>query len=70
MSLTATPNVSCHQARALNAYMATHETLSGAFQWRAATWTGMVYSRAHDYTYTVYRHGAETIWIVFPGPAS
>ncbi len=70
MSLTATQNVTCPKARALNAYMATHETLSGAFRWRAATWTGMVYSRAHNYTYMVYRHDAETVWIVYPGPAS
>ena len=70
MSLTATENVPCLKARALNAYMATHETLSGGFRWQGATWSGLVYSRAHNYTYMVYRHGAETIWIVYPGPAS
>lgn len=69
-SLTATLNVSCAQARALNAYMATHETLAGSFRFGGATWLGSIYSRAHRNTYLVYRQNGKTIWIVFPHDAS
>ncbi|MFZ0089490.1 MAG: hypothetical protein WAL63_08290 [Solirubrobacteraceae bacterium] len=70
VSLSATPNVSCAKARALNVYMATHETLDGPFNWQSGTWTGTIYSRLHNATYMVYRQGAEAVWIVYPSPAS
>ena len=69
-SLTATPTVSCGEARAMNTYMTSHETLSGAFTLRGETWSGTVYARRRGRTYMVYRHGAQAIWITYRGAAS
>jgi hypothetical protein len=69
-SLVATPTVTCRQARAMNDYMMTHETLSGGFTMRGRSWRGTVYSRAGDRTFMVYRHGAQRIWITYGGAAS
>ena len=68
--LVATPAVRCREARALNTYMIHHETLSQAFTFGGKTWRGTVYSRAHDRTAMVYRHGAERVWITYGGEAS
>jgi hypothetical protein len=69
-SLVATDEVGCREARALNAYMVHHETLSKAFAFAGATWRGTVYSRAHDRTAMVYRHGRDRVWITYAGQAS
>ena len=69
-SLVATAEVRCREARALNAYMTRHETLSKAFSFGGETWRGTVYSRAHDDTAMVYRHGSERVWITYGGEAS
>jgi hypothetical protein len=69
-SLAATPTVTCREARAMNHYMMTHETLSGGFTMRGKAWRGAVYSRADEQTYMVYRHGAQRIWITYGGAAS
>jgi hypothetical protein len=69
-SLTATPTVSCREARALNTYMTRHETLSGGFTLNGETWLGTVSSRAQDATDMIYRDGAGTVWITYGGPAS
>jgi hypothetical protein len=69
-SLVATAEVRCREARALNAYMTRHETLSKAFSFAGETWRGTVYSRAHDHTAMIYRHGAERVWIIYGGEAS
>jgi hypothetical protein len=69
-SLTATPTVSCREARALNTYMTSHETLSGRFVLDGETWLGTVYSRAQNDTYMVYRHDTQTVWITYGGQAS
>ena len=69
-SLTATPTVSCRQARALNTYMTRHETLAGRFVLNGETWLGTVYSRTNNQTDMVYRDGPQTVWITYGGPAS
>jgi hypothetical protein len=69
-SLTATPTVSCRQARALNTFMTTHETLAGRFVLNGVTWLGTVSSRADNQTDMVYRHGTQTVWITYGGLAS
>jgi hypothetical protein len=69
-SLTATPTVSCREARALNTYMTRHETLSGRFTLNGDTWLGTVYSRAQNETDMVYRDGAQTVWITYGGAAT
>ena len=68
--LAASPKVRCREARALNAYMITHETLSKAFRFGGGTWRGTVYSRAQDHTAMVYRHGTDRVWITYGGEAS
>jgi hypothetical protein len=69
-SLTATSAVSCREARALNTYMTTHETLAGRFVLNGETWLGTVYSRAQNQTDMVYRHGTQTVWITYGASAS
>jgi hypothetical protein len=69
-SLVATTEVRCREARALNTFMVHHETLSQAFSFGGETWRGTVYSRAHDDTAMVYRHGRERVWITYGGEAS
>jgi hypothetical protein len=69
-SLTATATVSCQQARALNTYVTSHETLAGRFVLNGVTWLGTVFSRADDQTNMVYRHGTQMVWITYGGPAS
>jgi hypothetical protein len=69
-SLTATPTVSCREARALNTYMTRHETLAGRFTLNGGTWLGTVSSRAQNDTEMVYRDGSQTVWITYDGPAS
>jgi hypothetical protein len=69
-SLIATTQVRCREARALNAYMIHHETLSKGFWFGGETWRGTIYSRANDRTAMVYRHGADRVWITYGGAAS
>jgi hypothetical protein len=69
-SLTATSDVSCREARALNTYMTSHETLAGRFVMNGETWLGTVYSRPQNRTDMVYRHGTQTVWITYGGSAS
>jgi hypothetical protein len=69
-SLTATPTVSCREARALNTYMTRHETLSGRFTLNGDTWLGTVFSRAQNETEMVYRDGSQMVWITYGGSAS
>ena len=69
-SLVASAEVGCREARALNAYMVHHETLSKAFEFAGTTWRGTVYSRAHDRTAMVYRNRRGRVWITYGGQAS
>jgi hypothetical protein len=69
-SLTATSAVSCREARALNTYMTSHETLAGRFVLNGETWLGTVYSRAKNQTDMVYRDGTQAVWITYGGAAS
>lgn len=69
-SLVASDTVSCTEARDLNRYMMTHETLSGAFRLRGETWRGKVYARSHGRTAMVYRHDRQKVWLTFRGSAS
>lgn len=69
-SLTANAAVSCREARALNTYMTSHETLAGGFVVDGKTWLGTVRSRADNQTDMVYRHGKQTVWMTYGGAAS
>jgi hypothetical protein len=69
-SLTATSTVSCREARALNTYMTSHETLAGRFVLNGEAWLGTVSSRTDNQTDMVYRHGTQTVWITYGGSAS
>jgi hypothetical protein len=69
-SLVASATVTCREARTMNTFMMTHETLSGGFMLRGQTWRGTVYSRADDQTAMVYRHRGQRIWLTYGGEAS
>lgn len=69
-SLIASAGVPCTEARRLNKYMMTHETLSAAFRMHGKTWRGKVYARSAHRTAMVYRHGIQKVWLTFDGAAS
>jgi hypothetical protein len=50
-ALTATRNISCSTAQAMQRYSVTHELYRG-FHWRGQHWAWTIYSRAHAHTAT------------------